>query len=931
MSSRQEAPDPTFRRVHEVYGILTLAAVLLLGLSLISVQFGKGTLMGPFGHAVGTTLNWALGLASYLAIAGLLMMAIRIFAGGLGKGPSSSRARKNGEEEEVLSPASWRERLGLALGVFCFSILLHLIIRPSRIGNASAGGVIGELSGEILCVLVSTPGTWIITLTGLALSAVLTTSLSWAQAGILLGQTFVRLTRGVGAAGQNAWKQLCIFTTAMIHTIQHRTAEAEVEPDGTATLPPVIRLDMAVGGTPPSKRNEKKKPRVMTPLPLDLEIGASESEQGPDKDDQAPSPKGEQGDKAKPAKKSQAGQGVSAHTAAEGQEKDSKKGDGSKKEGDKRRMPEQLTIVEARFLKSMEQAQADEKDHEKKVEQTDGPGFILNGDTYKPPPMSLLKFEENKTKGVDREAIFRQAELLVKTLSDYKIEGRITEVHPGPVVTMYEFVPVSGTRISKVASLANDLAMSLAAQRVRIVAPIPGKGAIGIEVPNDTRETVFFKEIVANNAFRKGKSKLGLALGKSIAGAPVVMDLAKMPHLLVAGATGAGKSVSINAMICSLLMKHTPEEVRLIMVDPKFLELSGYNDIPHLLLPVVTDPKKANVALRWAVAEMERRYQLLADAKVRDITAYNRKVNRLRGAAKAEELQEEGPGVQSTIDEAKPEKILKVRHKADGEVESLNTIEDAGAALPAQTPEEAATGEAKAVPDESSTLQRPAKKAKGPLPKRLPYIVVVIDEFADLMMVASKEVETSVARLAQKARAAGVHVILATQRPSVDVITGLIKANFPSRVSFQVASSHDSKTILGANGAENLLGAGDMLVLDRGSDMKRIHGAYISDGEIQRVVEWLRDQGRPVYDMDILKAQEEDEVEPEEEEVVDAMYDRAVALVAESRQASISWVQRQLRVGYNRAARMVERMERDGVVGPADGVRGREVLIQHYE
>ena len=320
-----------------------------------------------------------------------------------------------------------------------------------------------------------------------------------------------------------------------------------------------------------------------------------------------------------------------------------------------------------------------------------------------------------------------------------------------------------------------------------------------------------------------------------------------MPHLLVAGATGAGKSVSVNAMICSLLLKLTPEQVRLIMVDPKFLELSGYNDIPHLLLPVVTDPKKANTALRWAVAEMERRYQLLAEMRVRDITSYNRKVDRLRGVSS--DGVEVNISKTGSIEEAAPSKVVVVRKRADGSEEQLT-----GGAAPAEPTD----GD---VQDNAPAPPAPEKPAPGDDPdlRRLPYIVVIIDEFADLMMVASKEVETSVARLAQKARAAGIHLIIATQRPSVDVITGLIKANFPSRMAFQVASSHDSKTILGTQGAENLLGAGDMLVLDRGTEMKRIHGAYISDEEIQKVVEWLRGQGRPVYDMDILKPREEDE------------------------------------------------------------------------
>jgi DNA segregation ATPase FtsK/SpoIIIE, S-DNA-T family len=413
-------------------------------------------------------------------------------------------------------------------------------------------------------------------------------------------------------------------------------------------------------------------------------------------------------------------------------------------------------------------------------------------------------------------------------------------------------------------------------------------------------------------------------MGKNIVGAPVTLDLAKMPHLLVAGATGAGKSVSINTMICSLLLRNTPEEVRLIMVDPKCLELSCYNDIPHLLLPVVTDPKKANIALRWAVNEMERRYQLLADMKVRDIVAYNRKVDKVRSG------DDEQPGggedkPPEPLQEAAPSKILVVRKNADGTEEPIGLPVE----LPPAIAEPASAGGDDGEPVAADGEEPAPRRRRGPLPRRLPYIVVVIDEFADLMMASSKDVETSVARLAQKARAAGLHVILATQRPSVDVITGLIKANFPSRVSFQVASNHDSKTILGTQGAENLLGSGDMLVLDRGAEMKRLHGAYISDDEIRRIVDWLKEQGRPVYDMDILKPPPDDEVEAEagSDELADEMYDQAVALVIETRQASISMIQRRLRVGYNRAARMVERMEREGVVSPPDHVKGREVLV----
>jgi S-DNA-T family DNA segregation ATPase FtsK/SpoIIIE len=480
------------------------------------------------------------------------------------------------------------------------------------------------------------------------------------------------------------------------------------------------------------------------------------------------------------------------------------------------------------------------------------------------PPASLLDYEAAVREPVDPQKLRDNALRLTKTLKDYGIDGHVREIRPGPVVTMYEYVPGPGIKLSKIAALADDLAMSMEALRVRIVAPIPGKGAVGIEIPNDTRETVYLKEIIAHDAFRKAKSRLTMALGKDIEGGAYVADLARMPHLLVAGATGAGKSVSINSMIMSVLFKATPDEVRMIMVDPKMLELSVYEGIPHLLLPVVTDPKKAALALRWAVEEMERRYELLSEVGVRSIDGYNTKV---RNAGER--------GTQVTVPAKEP----------DGE----------------------------------PTVCQP-----------MPYLMVIVDELADLMMVASREVEGSIMRLAQMARAAGIHLILATQRPSVDVLTGVIKANFPTRIAFQVASRHDSRTIIDANGAEHLLGRGDMLYLSPGAGgMLRVHGAYVSEEEIERAVDFVRKQGRPQYDESILapRGDEGDGDEGVAEEMHDEMYDQAVAIVAETRQASISMIQRRLRIGYNRAARMVERMETEGIVGPADGAKPREVLV----
>ncbi len=457
---------------------------------------------------------------------------------------------------------------------------------------------------------------------------------------------------------------------------------------------------------------------------------------------------------------------------------------------------------------------------------------------YRKPALSLFNLPSNGKRNGHGLDLAKQAKILEGKLHDFGVDGRVAQVLPGPVVTMYEFEPASGIKVSRIVNLADDLALGMRALSVRIVAPVPGKSVVGIEVPNAHREPVFLREILASPAFQEAASTLVLALGKDILGGSTVTDLAQIPHLLIAGATGSGKSVGLNSMICSILINATPEEVKFIMIDPKMLELSVYDGIPHLIAPVVTHPKQAAAALHWAVEEMERRYRRLAEHGVRGIAGYNH-------------------------------------------------------AHPAH---------------------------------RLPYIVVVIDELADLMLVARRDVEDALTRLAQMARAAGIHLLVATQRPSVDVLTGIIKANFPARISFQVSSRTDSRTILDAIGAERLLGKGDMLFLPPGtSKLLRIHGAYVSEAEIKRLVEALRTQQAPVYDVSIVAGTADEPVDAEE---VDDKYDAAVALVARLGQASASLMQRHLRIGYNRAARLLEVLERQGVVGPADGSRPREVFVK---
>jgi S-DNA-T family DNA segregation ATPase FtsK/SpoIIIE len=492
--------------------------------------------------------------------------------------------------------------------------------------------------------------------------------------------------------------------------------------------------------------------------------------------------------------------------------------------------------------------------------------FKATDGVYRLPPPSLLEDSPKSERKASRDELLMNSEILEKKLADFGVHGQVTEVHPGPVVTMYEFQPAPGIKVSKIINLADDLAMALRAIRVRIVAPLPGKAAVGIEIPNNKREDVYMKDVVTSESYQRAQSRLKLALGKNIFGEPFYYDLAKMPHLLVAGATGSGKSVAVNSMIISLLFNATPEEVRMIMVDPKMLELSIYDGIPHLIAPVVTDSRKAAGALFWAVKEMERRYQLLSEKGVRNIIGFNRTIEK---------------------------EIAEWSHKS-----------------------------------KTVSLTEAARPDIGEKPQKLPYLVIVIDELADLMMVAGRDVEEAITRLSQMARAAGIHLIMATQRPSTDVITGVIKANFPARISFQVSSKYDARTILDTVGSEHLLGKGDMLFLPpASSQLIRVHGSFLSDDDIRKVVDFVKKQGTPEYDEEVLKAHVRSEADKGEEEPYDEFYDDAVQLVVESRQASISMLQRRLRVGYNRAARMIERMEKDGVVGPADGARPRDVLV----
>jgi DNA segregation ATPase FtsK/SpoIIIE, S-DNA-T family len=486
---------------------------------------------------------------------------------------------------------------------------------------------------------------------------------------------------------------------------------------------------------------------------------------------------------------------------------------------------------------------------------------------YKIPPPSLLDMPPAAHTQVDESTLERSARVLEQKLGDFGVEGRVVEVQPGPVVTMYKFEPGSGIKVSQIVNLADDLSMALRAAAVRIQAPVPGEAVVGIEVPNRKRERVYLREILEAEEFSAENSQLTIALGKDIAGRPVAADLARMPHLLIAGATGTGKSVSIHTMISAILFNATADDVRFILIDPKMLELSVYENIPHMLVPVVVDPAKAAAALLWATQEMETRYLMMREFGVRNVDGYNQAL-----AAGARPVD------------------LKPATPVEGQEVNAQPFEH----------------------------------------RKLSKIVIVIDELADLLLSEGKTIERDISRLAAKARAAGIHLILATQRPSVDVITGLIKANLPARISFQVTSRVDSRTILDSIGAERLLGAGDMLFLPPGSaKLRRLHGPFVSEHEIRRLTDFLREQGAPEYRMEILETTAPGEDGgPEGDQEHDEMYDDAVRIVMETNQASISMIQRRLRIGYNRAARMVEQMEREGIVMPADGARPREVRLR---
>ena len=877
----------------EIYGIVVLAFAVALMLALLSFDasdVGSGVkarlgrtanLLGPIGAHVADMFLSAVGIGAF-AVAGIF--------GWLGF-------------TYLVGRRSRMQRVDVAGGLFgllSLVVLAHVIASPMRLLEHPPGGGLGSWVGEISSSLLSTAGTFLVFGAVGVVSIMLLSRKSVFELAGVVGRGSKSAAAFVGRAVRHGENEQYededdSYEEELEAPVKARKVAPVAAPRARSAAPvagPVVPEDAVeevAPARPPKPRRPPKYdlPPIAPKVPVE-DAGPKISEprraMAPDAivdvADEEVEEEGELEEEGDGEGEGEYEEGEGEEGEYEGEEGEEEEGEYEEEEGGEEEDEEGVKITESAAMRRTRELspEAIEAAAASQMELPDA----IEVEPFVLPTLSMLDYRPPETTSYDRELLKRNAQILESKLLDYKVKGKVVEIHPGPVVTMYEFMPAAGVKVSAIAGLANDLAMALSAISIRIVAPIPGKNVVGIEIPNAARETVWLKEILSDTSYSRAKSKITLALGKDIVGNPTCMDLAKAPHLLVAGATGAGKSVAINSFVVSLLYKAEPADVRLIMVDPKMLELSIYEGIPHLLLPVVTDPKQAATALKWAVKEMERRYRLMADMGVRNLAGYN---------AKAVQLLEDSS-------QRLPEKLrlAKLKREAKGEVDKKGAVLD----------------------------------SDGKPVEKLPSIVVIIDELADLMMVASKEVEHCIARLAQMARASGIHLIVATQRPSVDVITGLIKANFPTRISFRVASGIDSRTILDQKGAEALLGMGDMLFLPPGQALQRVHGCYVSEEEVHAVVAHLKSQGTPEYDMGILVSDDDEAAAPEApaDNDGDDLYNQAVRIAVEARYISTSYLQRKLKIGYNRSARIIEQMEENGIIGPSDGTsRPREVFI----
>jgi S-DNA-T family DNA segregation ATPase FtsK/SpoIIIE len=777
-----------YGRKHEVAALVLWTLAVFLALALASYRgdptgIGSSTTtlpgadwVGFAGNLVARKLVTLVGVVAWALPLELALLGIPLIRG----------------TQSPVTPA----RVAGDLLIVVVATALVQVGSPDRtaFGDHPAGGLLGEVFGELARSLFSTAGSFLLGLACLGLILIGRAAFSFIALARLVARMVGRACNWVARAARavaRAWRQ---------------AKQLEMERQDIARLANEPRIDM-------SPRDEA----IIAALSLDTDGGADTAAESATVGEDTAAPK---------LPVAEAGPAFDAPKPAP----------------QRRSRKTTPTIVDTSAALERERATA--RDEADKRSPT----------AFKLPSAELLVAETaDPIVAIDRDKLLANAQKLVETLAHYGVQGKVEDILPGPTVTTYEVSPAVGTKVSKVAGLADDLALALA-RKVRIVAPIPGKNRVGFELPNERRVRVVLRELIEDRRFQSLAVPLPVVLGRDILGNPVYADLGSTPHVIVAGATGSGKSVGLNVMLLSLLYRRAPDELRLLMIDPKVVELAPFDRIPHMLLPVVTDMKQAATALKWAVDEMERRYQLFADAGTKNVATYNSWVTR--------------------------------------------------------------------------TSRLPASDAEGLPPEKLPWIVIVVDEFADLMMQQGKEVEAAVARLAQKARAAGMHVILATQRPSTDVITGTIKANFPTRIAYRVAQKVDSRTILDEQGAEHLLGMGDMLIKLNGTgETKRVQCPWVSEEEVQLVTEFLRTQGEPVYDANILKPREDESAAEEADAEQDPLYDDAVRLVADTRRCSTSWLQRKLGLGYNRAARIVETMERRGLVGPANGAKDRDVLI----
>ena len=826
-----------YGRTREVAALVVWTLAIFLGLALAS--YPQPNWVGPVGEVFAGWLASLVGLVAWALPLELFLLGIPLVRG----------------KESAATP-------GRIAGDLLMAVVAAALVQvgsPGRtaFGADPSGGLIGELFGELARSLFSTAGSFLVGFACLGLILIGRATFSFIALARLVAEVATRIATwigGVSSALGEAWRQARALDQQQ-KQIERLAAEPRIDTSPrdeaiVAALPMDLDeglADALVASEPegaPKRKRKTKGPVAASPVAEDVapeSVLPADVEPAPEPAVASPEPG--------------VHEPIAVSVDAPGRSKRPRK--------------PAPTIVDTSAALEKEEPSPQEKPARRAAS------------AFQLPSMDFLVAEKvDPSLAIDRDKLLANATKLVETLAHYGVQGKVEDILPGPTVTTYEVSPAAGTKVSKVAGLADDLALALA-RKVRIVAPIPGKNRIGFELPNDRRVKVVLRDLIEDRRFQTLDVPLPVVLGRDILGNPVYADLASMPHVIVAGATGAGKSVGLNVMLLSLLYRRSPDELRLLMVDPKVVELAPFDRIPHMLLPVVTDMKQAATALKWAVDEMERRYQMFADAGTKNVVTYNAWVERVRRG------ETKNPAA----------KVVIARDH---------------------------NGLPEGVPPESG------EEGEAPLPEKIPWIVIVVDEFADLMMQQGKEVECAVARLAQKARAAGMHVVLATQRPSVDVITGIIKANFPTRIAYRVAQKVDSRTILDEQGAEHLLGMGDMLIKINGTgETKRVQCPWVSEEEVQRVTDFLRKQGEPVYDDNILRPRDDDEAAAEEADAEqDPLYDDAVRLVADTRRCSTSWLQRKLGLGYNRAARIVEMMEKRGLVGRANGAKDREVLIE---